>query len=83
MIVSKRCWSSGGVEMLGSRCGLATVVALLAVSLAVVGCSTDPVVRKQRYVESGDRYADQEKWREAVIDIGMRCRLIPSLPMRA
>ncbi len=43
---------------------------LLAVAMAAgltAGCSRDPNVRKQKYFESGKRYSDQEKYREAAI----------------
>src|SRR5215469_3004855 len=42
----------------------------LAVSLAVgftTGCHRDPNKQKQRYLESGKRYADQGKLKEATI----------------
>src|SRR5262245_8261871 len=41
-------------------------VALLAGG-ALAGCSRDPNVRKQKYVESGKRYLDSQKYREASI----------------
>src|SRR6202020_3671788 len=46
------------------------VSAVLAVSLALgltVGCRRDPNKEKQRYLESGKRYADQGKYKEATI----------------
>ena len=46
------------------------VSAVLAVSLALgltVGCHRDPNKQKQRYLESGKRYADQGKLKEATI----------------
>src|SRR5215813_3621616 len=44
-------------------------VLILSCSLAVVlvGCSRDPNVRKQKYFESGQRYYDEGKYREAII----------------
>ena len=41
---------------------------LLVSALATVGCSSDPSVEKQRYLESANRYAEQGKLREALID---------------
>ncbi len=41
---------------------LASVVAGL-----LVGCSRDPNIRKQKYLESGNRYRDKGKFREAAI----------------
>jgi len=37
------------------------------VSALFTGCSRDPNVRKQKYLESGDRYFDKGKYREAAI----------------
>src|SRR5580698_10124961 len=38
-----------------------------AVALLLTGCSRDPNVRKQKYLESGDRYFAKAKYREAAI----------------
>jgi cellulose synthase operon protein C len=42
---------------------------VLAVSIAALfsGCSRDPNIRKQKYLESGDRYFAKGKYREAAI----------------
>ena len=48
-----------------SRTLLATV-ALAA--LAAGACSKDPAVASRRYIDSGDRYAKEGKYREAVIE---------------
>jgi tetratricopeptide (TPR) repeat protein len=43
----------------------------LAAALAMVflaGCSSDPSLRKQQYLESGNRYFQQQKYREAAIE---------------
>jgi len=45
---------------------LRIVVLPLAVSL-LVGCHTDPNVRKMKYLASGDRYSAQGKYRDAAI----------------
>src|SRR6202453_4957328 len=48
------------------------VSAVLAVSLALgftAGCHRDPNKQKQRYLESGKRYADEGKTKEAVIPV--------------
>ena len=43
-------------------------VTTLFVALAVLsGCHRDPTVAKQKYMESGKRYAAEGKWREATI----------------
>jgi tetratricopeptide (TPR) repeat protein len=44
---------------------LLMIVCLIAGALT--GCSRDPNVRKQKYLESGDRYFAKEKYREAAI----------------
>ncbi len=47
-----------------------SVPLLLACSLFTItfsGCSRDPNVRKQKYLDSGERYAAEGKYREAVI----------------
>ena len=44
--------------------------AIMALSLALglsLGCHRDPNKEKQRYLESGKRYADQGKYKEATI----------------
>ena len=47
------------------------VVRLLLVGSLIpflfTACSRDPNVRKQKYVESGDRYFEKAKYREAAI----------------
>jgi hypothetical protein len=44
---------------------LAVLCSLLAIALT--GCSRDPNVRKQKYFESGERYFNKAKYREAAI----------------
>ena len=44
----------------------AYIVAVVALSL-LVGCSRDPNVRKQKYYESGQRFYEKGKYREAAI----------------
>jgi tetratricopeptide (TPR) repeat protein len=41
------------------------------------GCSRDPNVRKQKYLESGNRYRDQGKYREATIQYSNAIQLDP------
>jgi len=45
---------------------LTAVILLIAVTL-VAGCHGDPVVRKQRYLESGKRFSFEGRYREAAI----------------
>jgi len=37
------------------------------ITTLLTGCSRDPNVRKQKFLESGDRYFDKGKYREAAI----------------
>jgi tetratricopeptide (TPR) repeat protein len=39
----------------------------LALILAAFGCRTDPNVAKQEYVKSGDRYVEEKKYFEAIV----------------
>src|ERR1700688_4689660 len=48
----------------GFRCSMAAVCLLAAM---FTGCSRDPNVRKQKYLESGQRYFDKGQYREAEI----------------
>lgn len=40
---------------------------LLLITLAIVGCDSDPQVARQKYLETGNRYYKNEKYREASI----------------
>jgi tetratricopeptide (TPR) repeat protein len=44
------------------------VVALAVGILALPGCSKDPQVAKREYVQSGDGYLAQKKYREAIVE---------------
>jgi len=51
-------------------------VTTLFVALAVLsGCHRDPTVAKQKYMESGKRYAAEGKWREATIQFSNALKL--------
>jgi tetratricopeptide (TPR) repeat protein len=56
------------VGALRLRLHLVLGAALVALVMVGVGCSRDPAARKQAYLESGNRYAQQNQWREAVIE---------------
>jgi tetratricopeptide (TPR) repeat protein len=43
------------------------VLAVCCLAAVLTGCSRDPNVRKQKYLESGQRYFDKAKYREAAI----------------
>ena len=47
--------------------GAVSVIMILAMAALLAGCHGDPNVRKQKYLESGERYSAQGKYREAVI----------------
>src|SRR5271169_7241757 len=50
----------------GSRFQYAVAAMCLLVAL-LTGCSRDPNIRKQKYLESGQRYFDKGAYREAEI----------------
>src|SRR5258708_25341076 len=50
----------------GSRFQYA-VAAVCLLGVLLTGCSRDPNVRKQKYLESGQRYFDKGQYREAAI----------------
>lgn len=50
-----------------NRRGAFGVIVLLAAAALLAGCHSDPNVRKQKYLESGERYSAQGKYREAAI----------------
>jgi tetratricopeptide (TPR) repeat protein len=57
---------------------LARMIALLVVSLALVltvGCSRDPNVRKQKFLDSGKKYEADGKYREAAIQFSNAIKL--------
>src|SRR5687767_1750977 len=45
-----------------------SIACVLGMVIAFGACSQDPAVRKQRYLESGNRYVEQSKLQEAVIE---------------
>jgi tetratricopeptide (TPR) repeat protein len=47
-----------------------SIAFLTIASALMVSCSRDPNVRKQKYLESGERYFEKEKYREAAIQFG-------------
>ncbi len=53
-----------GATSLGFRCA---VVAVCVLGALLTGCSRDPNVRKQKYLESGQRYYDKGQYAEAAI----------------
>jgi tetratricopeptide (TPR) repeat protein len=49
----------------------------LAISGLFTGCSRDPNVRKQKFLESGNRYRDKGKFREAAIQYSNAVQMDP------
>src|SRR5215472_14535728 len=47
--------------------GFRLVVVLSCVAALLTACSRDPNVRKQKYLESGQRYYAKGKYRESII----------------
>jgi tetratricopeptide (TPR) repeat protein len=61
-----------------SRSGVVRLsVIILAIPLLFTGCSRDPNVRKQKYLESGDRYFAKGKYREAAIQYSNALQVDP------
>lgn len=52
---------------MAKRSGFCAVLAVCFLTAMLTGCSQDPNVRKQKYLESGQRYYDRGKYREAAI----------------
>jgi len=50
----------------------------LLVTLFLPGCSRDPNVKKQKYLDSGLRYFQQQRYREAVIQFSNAVQVDPS-----
>ena len=61
------------------RCSAQVRLFLIAFFIAALfsGCSRDPNVRKQKYLESGDRYFAKEKYREAAIQYSNALQVDP------
>src|SRR5260370_32803821 len=56
----------------------ALVIGIMAqICLLLAGCLRDPNVRKQKFVEQGDRYFAQEKFPEALLTYGRALQIDP------
>jgi tetratricopeptide (TPR) repeat protein len=61
-----------------SRVALVRIIVILFLITALfTGCSRDPNVRKQKYLESGNRYRDEGKYREAAIQYANAVQVDP------
>jgi Tfp pilus assembly protein PilF len=49
-------------------------------TLSLAACSRDPIVRKQKYLASGKRYAEKGKYREAIIQLSNALHVDPKYP---
>jgi len=56
---------------------LETTVVLLVVLVPLAACSRDPEAKKRSYLASGDRYVEQKKDREAVVEYRKAIQLDP------
>lgn len=68
-----------GWRRVNRRGSLGAVVLLVAVAM-LAGCHRDPNVRKQKYLESGNRYSAQGKYREAAIQYLNALKVDKSFP---
>src|SRR5215467_12568372 len=53
------------------------VLVICFLAAVLTGCSRDPNVRKQKYYESGMRYFEKGKYREAAIQFGNAVQIDP------
>src|SRR5712692_5464738 len=71
----------GAQTMSGYSSRLRRIALLLGVTVQVcfvlAGCFRDPNIRKQRFVEEGDRYFAQEKYPEALLTYGRALQIDP------
>jgi len=56
---------------------LGSVLLCFLLTVLWTGCSRDPNVKKQKYLESGQRYFDQQRYREAAIQFGNAVQVDP------
>ena len=54
------------------------IIAPAVTALLLAGCSRDPNVRKQKFFESGQRYVEQGKYKEAVVEFTNAIKIDPS-----
>ena len=61
-----------------SRKSLGWTLVLVVGLLLVAGCSRSPEAQKARYLERGDKYAQREQYREAILEYRNVLRLDPA-----
>ncbi len=59
---------------------LSTAFTALALMGVVIGCHHDPNVQKQKYLESGKRYASESKYKEAAIQFSNALKVDRNFP---
>ena len=69
----------GGWRQMNRRGSLWVIMLLVAVAL-LSGCHGDPNVRKQKYLESGQRYSTEGKYREAAIQFQNALKIDKNFP---
>src|SRR5512140_371774 len=62
-----RCPLRNGDGRMSNLKRLATVVLGIGLLATLTACKGDPNVKKQKYLESGNRYAEKQQFKEAVI----------------
>jgi cellulose synthase operon protein C len=56
---------------------IAVLMVIMAAVLAILGCSRDPNVKKQKYFDSGNRYFEKGKYAEAAIQYSNAIQVDP------
>jgi tetratricopeptide (TPR) repeat protein len=69
---------SSGRFMVRSSSHRHFIVVLALIAGLLSGCSRDPNVRKQKFFESGQRYAEQGKYKEAVVEFTNAIKIDPA-----
>lgn len=77
-----RQWDSQDTQQPGSGClgrgvGWRSLAALSALAVVLSSCSFDPNVRKQKMLESGQRYFEKHQYSEAAIEFANATRIDP------
>src|SRR5438270_13588201 len=57
---------------------ISSVIALFCLLVTLAACNRDPNVRKQKYLDSGNRYVQAGKYREASIEFMNAIKIDPS-----
>ncbi len=60
------------------RLNATSIVTLTLIATLLSACSHDPTVRKQKFFESGQRYVEQGKYKEAVVEFSNAIKVDPN-----